>query len=167
MNRVFLVGKLGNDAELKVTQSGKGIINMSLATTKTWWDRSTGEKRSVTQWHRLIWWNDRHENILPYLVKGATVCIEGELENRSWTDQAGAKRSVTEVNVKDLELIGEQRSYGGAQGHQGQQERTGYHNQGQPAQQRAPQQQELGAQPDPWGLGNQAGGRAPDDDIPF
>jgi single-strand DNA-binding protein len=100
VNKVILVGNLGRDPEVRNTQDGKMIVNMSLATSETWRDRNSGERRERTEWHRVVIFNDRIAEVAQkYLKKGAKIYIEGQLATRKWTDQSGQERYTTEVVI--------------------------------------------------------------------
>ena len=99
VNKVILVGNLGRDPEVRHTQDGKKIVNMSIATSETWRDRGTGERKERTEWHRVVIFNENLADVAEkYLRKGAKVCIEGQLQTRKWQDQqSGQDRYTTEV----------------------------------------------------------------------
>jgi single-strand DNA-binding protein len=98
VNKVILVGNLGKDPEIRRTQDGRPIANLSLATSETWRDKATGERKEKTEWHRVVIFNDGLCKIAEqYLKKGAKVYIEGALQTRKWTDQAGVEKYSTEV----------------------------------------------------------------------
>lgn len=98
VNKVILVGNLGKDPEVRATQDGKEIANLTLATSESWKDRNTGERRERTEWHRVVIFNDNLVNIAKnYLRKGSKVYIEGALQTRKWTDQQGVEKYSTEV----------------------------------------------------------------------
>ncbi len=98
VNKVILVGNLGADPEIRRTQDGRPIANLSVATSETWRDRSSGERRERTEWHRVVIFNEGLCKIAEqYLKKGAKVYIEGQLQTRKWTDQNGQDRYSTEV----------------------------------------------------------------------
>jgi single-strand DNA-binding protein len=98
VNKVILVGNLGRDPEIRALQDGREIAHLNLATSETWKDRHTGERRERTEWHRIVIFNEGLVNICKnYLKKGAKVFIEGSLQTRKWTDQSGAERYSTEV----------------------------------------------------------------------
>ena len=99
VNRVILIGNLGRDAELKYTPSGAAVSNFSIATTETWKDKNSGERKEKTEWHRIVLWGKTAENLSQYLLKGKQIFIEGRLETRQWEDKEGQKRSTTEVRV--------------------------------------------------------------------
>ncbi len=98
VNKVILVGNLGRDPEIRSTQDGTRIANLSLATSETWRDRNSGERRERTEWHRVVIFNERLSEVAEkYLRKGSKVYIEGQLQTRKWTDQSGQERYTTEV----------------------------------------------------------------------
>jgi single-strand DNA-binding protein len=98
VNKVILVGNLGRDPEIRSTQDGTRIANLSLATSENWRDRNTGERRERTEWHRVAIFNERLVDVAEkYLRKGSKVYIEGQLQTRKWTDQNGQDRYTTEV----------------------------------------------------------------------
>ena len=98
VNKVILVGNLGRDPEVRHTQSGDPIVHLNLATSETWRDRSTGERRERTEWHRVVIFNENLGKIAErYLRKGSKVYIEGQLQTRKWTDQQGVEKYTTEV----------------------------------------------------------------------
>jgi single-strand DNA-binding protein len=98
VNKVILVGNLGKDPEIRHTQDGKPIANLSIATSETWRDRNTGERKEKTEWHRVVIFNEGLAKVAEqYLKKGATVYVEGQLQTRKWTDKDGADRYSTEV----------------------------------------------------------------------
>jgi single-strand DNA-binding protein len=100
VNKVILVGNLGRDPEVRNTQDGKMIVNMSLATSETWRDRNSGERRERTEWHRVVIFNDRIAEVAQkFLKKGSKIYIEGQLATRKWTDQGGQERYTTEVVI--------------------------------------------------------------------
>ncbi|MBN8530378.1 MAG: single-stranded DNA-binding protein [Alphaproteobacteria bacterium] len=98
INKVILVGNLGRDPEVRTTQDGKEIANLNVATSDSWRDRNTGERRERTEWHRVVIFNDGLVTIAKnYLRKGSKVYLEGSLQTRKWTDQAGVERYSTEI----------------------------------------------------------------------
>jgi single-strand DNA-binding protein len=98
VNKVILIGNLGRDPEIRTTQDGKEIANMTIATSESWKDRNTGERREKTEWHRVVVFNDGLIGIIKnYLHKGSKVYIEGALQTRKWTDKDGAEKYSTEV----------------------------------------------------------------------
>jgi single-strand DNA-binding protein len=98
VNKVILVGNLGKDPEIRRTQDGRPIANLSVATSETWRDRNTGERKEKTEWHRVVIFNEGLAKVAEqYLKKGAKVYVEGQLQTRKWTDQSGAEKYTTEV----------------------------------------------------------------------
>ena len=98
VNKVILVGNLGKDPEIRRTQDGRPIANLSVATSESWRDKATGERKEKTEWHRVVIFNEGLCKIAEqYLKKGAKVYIEGQLQTRKWTDQAGVEKYSTEV----------------------------------------------------------------------
>ena len=103
VNKVILVGNLGRDPEVRSMQDGRNMVNMSVATSETWRDRQSGERKERTEWHRVAIYYDRLVEVAEkYLKKGAKVYIEGQLETRKWTDQSGAERYTTEVVLRQF-----------------------------------------------------------------
>ena len=100
VNKVILVGNLGKDPEVRSTQDGSKIVNLTLATSETWNDRTSGERKEKTEWHKVVIFNDRTADVAEkFLKKGAKVYIEGSLQTRKWTDQGGQERYTTEVVI--------------------------------------------------------------------
>ena len=98
VNKVILIGNLGKDPEIRRTQDGRPIANLSIATSETWRDKATGERKEKTEWHRVVIFNEGLCKIAEqYLKKGAKVYIEGALQTRKWTDQSGVEKYSTEV----------------------------------------------------------------------
>jgi single-strand DNA-binding protein len=100
VNKVILVGNLGRDPEVRNTQDGGKIVNLALATSETWNDKASGERKEKTEWHRVVIFNDRVADVAErYLKKGAKIYVEGSLQTRKWTDQGGQERYSTEVVI--------------------------------------------------------------------
>jgi single-strand DNA-binding protein len=98
VNKVILVGNLGKDPEVRRMQNGNPVVNLSVATSDTWRDKATGERKEKTEWHRVVIFNEGLCKIAEqYLKKGAKVYIEGQLQTRKWTDQSGVEKYSTEV----------------------------------------------------------------------
>ena len=103
VNKVILVGNLGKDPEVRHTQDGKAIVNLSLATSENWRDKATGERKERTEWHRVVIFNENLAKIAEqYLKKGSKVYIEGQLETRKWQDQSGQDRYSTEIVLRQF-----------------------------------------------------------------
>lgn len=102
LNKVQLIGNLGRDPEVRHTQDGKPIVNLSLATSETWKDRNTGERKERSEWHRVVIFNEGLAKVAEqYLKKGSTVYIEGQLQTRKWTDKDGAEKYSTEIILQN------------------------------------------------------------------
>ena len=122
INKVILVGNLGRDPEIRSTNDGTRIANLNLATSETWRDRNSGERKERTEWHRIVIFNERLVEIAEkYLRKGSKIYVEGALQTRKWTDNAGAEKYSTEVVLQRfrgeltmLDGAGGARSGGGA-----------------------------------------------------
>ena len=111
VNKVILIGNLGRDPEIRTTQDGTKVANLSLATSENWRDKNSGERREKTEWHRVVVFNDRLVDVIErYLKKGATVYLEGALQTRKWTDQSGQEKYTTEVVLQkyrgELTMLG-------------------------------------------------------------
>jgi single-strand DNA-binding protein len=101
VNKVIIVGNLGQDPEVKTLQAGGKVVNLSIATSESWRDKNTGERREKTEWHRIVIWSEGLVKVAEqYLKKGAKVYIEGQLETRKWQDQGGNDRYSTEIVLK-------------------------------------------------------------------
>ena len=106
VNRVILIGNLGKDPETRYAPSGDAICNITLATTDTWRDKATGEKREATEWHRVGFFGKLAEIAGQYLRKGSQVYIEGSLRTRKWTDKDGVERYTTEIRADVMKMLG-------------------------------------------------------------
>lgn len=103
VNKVILVGNLGRDPEIRQMPSGGSIANLSIATSESWRDRNTGERKERTEWHRVVIFSEGLVKIAEqYLRKGAKVYVEGQLETRKWTDQSGQEKYSTEVVLRNF-----------------------------------------------------------------
>src|SRR5215469_14926737 len=111
VNKVFLLGHLGKDAETKFTPNGVSRSTFTVATNRRWKDQQTGEWKDVTDWHNVVLW--RSENVANYLLKGKQVYVEGRLESRSWEGKEGQKKYITEVVCDELILLGGRGDGGG------------------------------------------------------
>jgi single-strand DNA-binding protein len=98
LNRVMLIGNVGKDPEIRHTQDGKGIANLSLATSDVWRDKGSGERKERTEWHRVVCFNDNLTKVIEsYVKKGSKIFVSGSLQTRKWTDQQGVEKYSTEV----------------------------------------------------------------------
>jgi single-strand DNA-binding protein len=138
VNKVIIIGNLGRDPEVRSFQNGGKVVNLRIATSETWRDRNTGERKERTEWHSVAIFNEALGKIAEqYLRKGSTVYIEGQLETRKWQDQSGQDRYTTEVVLRpyagNLTLLGgrgEGGGGGGAAGGGGYDDRGGYDDYG-------------------------------------
>ena len=134
VNKVIIVGNLGRDPEVRSFPNGGKVVNLRIATSDTWRDKQSGERKERTEWHSVAIFNEALGKIAEqYLKKGSTVYIEGALETRKWQDQSGADRYTTEIVLRpfrgELTLLGG-RGDGGGSGGGGQDDRGGYEDQG-------------------------------------
>lgn len=106
VNKVILVGNLGADPETRYTASGDAICNIRLATAETWKDKQTGERKEITEWHRVVFYRKLAEIAGQYLRKGSQVYIEGKIKTRKWQDKDGQDRYTTEIEAIDLTMLG-------------------------------------------------------------
>jgi len=104
VNKVILVGNAGNDPEFRVMPNGNGVANVSLATSETWKDKTTGDQQEKTEWHRVIFFNRLAEIVEQYIKKGSKLYIEGRLQTRSW-EQDGVKRYTTEIVASEMQML--------------------------------------------------------------
>jgi single-strand DNA-binding protein len=105
INKVILIGNLGNDPETRYTQSGAAVTNISLATSDSWKDKQTGQPQERTEWHRIVFFNRLAEIAGEYLRKGSKVYIEGSLRTRKWQDQSGQDRYTTEIVASEMQML--------------------------------------------------------------
>ena len=170
VNKVILVGNLGRDPEIRRTQDGRPIANLSVATSESWRDKTTGERKEKTEWHRVVIFNEGLCKVAEqYLKKGAKVYLEGQLQTRKWTDQSGQERYSTEVVLSrfkgELTLLGGRGEGGGGGDYGGGGDIGDDHGMGGAPQRSTPPARGPG--------GGQARGKTPsiadelDDDIPF
>ncbi|MBM3277724.1 MAG: single-stranded DNA-binding protein [Candidatus Handelsmanbacteria bacterium] len=105
VNKVILIGNIGSDPEVKYTASGVPVVNFSLATSESWTDKGSGQRQERTEWHRLVLWRKLAEIAGQYLKKGSKIYVEGRLQTRSWDDQSGQKKYMTEIVVDDMQML--------------------------------------------------------------
>jgi single-strand DNA-binding protein len=105
INKVILVGNLGNDPESRYTQAGAAITNITIATSESWKDKNTGQAQERTEWHRVVFFNKLAEIAGQYLKKGSKVYIEGSLRTRKWQDQQGQDRYTTEIVANEMQML--------------------------------------------------------------
>ncbi|MFC3113758.1 single-stranded DNA-binding protein [Rodentibacter caecimuris] len=107
VNKVILIGRLGSEPELRTMPNGEAVANISIATSEAWTDRNTGEKREITEWHRIVFYRRQAEICGQYLHKGSQVYVEGRLKTRKWQDQQGQERYTTEIQGDVLQMLGD------------------------------------------------------------
>src|SRR3984957_13635498 len=176
VNKVILVGNLGRDPEIRSLNSGDRVANLSVATSETWRDRTSGERRERTEWHRVVIFNDNLVTVAErFLRKGSKIYVEGALQTRKWTDNTGQERYTTEVVLQKFrgELTMLDGRQGGGAG-EGEEEGGGYgESGGYSSRSSAPPQRSSGGGSGGGGSsgGGSGGGRPPvqdlDDEIPF
>ncbi len=106
VNKVILIGNLGRDPEIRSTQDGREIANLAIATSESWKDKNTGERKEKTEWHRVVIFNDGLVNVVKnYLKKGSKVYVEGQLQTRKWTDKDGHEKFSTEVVLQGFSSV--------------------------------------------------------------
>ena len=106
VNKVIIVGNLGRDAEIRRTTGGAAVSTISVATTESWTDKSSGERQERTEWHRIVIWGKTAEALEPYLLKGRQVYVEGKLQTRKWQDRDGNDKYTTEIRSDRIVLLG-------------------------------------------------------------
>ena len=126
INKVILVGNLGNEPEHRVLPSGGGVTNVSIATSESWKDKSTGKMQDRTEWHRVVFFNRLAEIAAEYLRKGSKVYVEGSLRTRKWQDQSGQDRYTTEIVANEMQMLD---SRSGQDRMPSDQENTAWHSQ--------------------------------------
>lgn len=121
INRVIIIGNLGQDPEVRYSQSGTAIANISVATSEEWKDKNTGEKVSKTEWHRIVFFKRLAEVVGEYLKKGSKVYIEGKLQTRKWQDKDGNDKYTTEIIANEMQMLDSRVSNSGGSETQSQQ----------------------------------------------
>ena len=114
VNKVILVGNLGKDPEVRYAPSGDAFANVNIATTRTWKDKTSGEKKEETEWHRIIFNGRLAEIAGEYLKKGRSIYVEGRLRTRKWQDKDGADKYTTEIVAYEMQMLGSREGMGGA-----------------------------------------------------
>ena len=157
INKVILIGNCGSDPEVRSTQTGSTVTNISLATSESWKDRNTGQQQERTEWHRVVFFNRLAEIAGEYLKKGSKVYIDGSLRTRKWQDNSGQDRYTTEIVANEMQMLDSRGSGGGD-----------YAAQPMNQSQNQNQNQAPAASPGPAPAGNApAADTVYDDDIPF
>jgi single-strand DNA-binding protein len=119
VNKVIIIGNLGKDPEIRYTATGDALCNLTVATTDTWKDKQTGEKKEQTEWHRVSFFGRLAEICGQYLKKGSQVYVEGSLRTRKWTDQNGQERYTTEIRGDEMKMLGSRQGMGEPSGGSG------------------------------------------------
>jgi single-strand DNA-binding protein len=114
VNKVILIGNLGRDPEVRYAPSGSAICNVTLATSRQWKDKTSGERQEETEWHRVVFYDRLAEIAGEYLKKGRPVYVEGRLKTRKWTDKDGVEKYTTEIVADQMQLLGSREGMGGA-----------------------------------------------------
>lgn len=112
VNKVILVGNLGADPETRYTASGDAVCNIRLATTENWKDKNSGERREMTEWHRVVFYRKLAEIAGQYLKKGSQVYLEGRIKTRKWQDKEGQDRYTTEIEATEMQMLGSRQGMG-------------------------------------------------------
>jgi single-strand DNA-binding protein len=113
VNKVILIGNLGRDPEVRYAPSGSAICNVTLATSRQWKDKTSGERQEETEWHRVVFYDRLAEIAGEYLKKGRPVYVEGRLKTRKWTDKDGVEKYTTEIVADQMQLLGSREGMGG------------------------------------------------------
>lgn len=113
LNKVILIGNLGADPESRYLPNGDAVANLRLATTDTYKDKASGERREVTEWHRVVMFRRLAEIATQYLKKGSQIYIEGRIKTRKWQDQSGQERYTTEIEATEMKMLGGRRDSAG------------------------------------------------------
>ena len=114
VNKVILVGNLGKDPEVRYAPSGDAFANVTMATTRTWKDKTSGEKKEETEWHRIVFNGRLAEIAGEYLKKGRSIYVEGRLRTRKWQDKDGADKYTTEIFADQMQMLGSREGMGGS-----------------------------------------------------
>lgn len=105
VNKVFIIGNLGADPEIKYTQAGSPVANLSIATSESWKDKNSGDQQEKVEWHRVVMFSRLAEIAEQYLKKGSKIFVEGKLQTRDWEDSEGKKRYTTEVVAREMTML--------------------------------------------------------------
>jgi single-strand DNA-binding protein len=116
VNKVILIGNLGRDPEVRYAPSGAAICNVTIATSRQWKDKTSGERQEETEWHRVVFYDRLAEIAGEYLKKGRPVYVEGRLKTRKWTDKDGVEKYTTEIVAAEMQLLGGREGAGGSGG---------------------------------------------------
>lgn len=166
VNKVIVIGNLGRDPEVRYTPSGSAVCNVTVATSRSWKSKESGEKVEETEWHRVVFYDRLAEIAGEYLKKGRSIYVEGRLKTRKWTDKEGKENYTTEIIAQEMNMLGGREGMGGGGG--GGDEGGGY-EESSPAPRRAAPAARPAAAPAPRPAPKPAatGFDNMDDDIPF
>ena len=114
VNKVILIGNLGRDPEVRYTPNGNAICNVTIATSRNWKDKTSGDKMEETEWHRVVFYDRLAEIAGEYLKKGRSVYVEGRLKTRKWQDKDGVEKYTTEIIAAEMQMLGSREGMGGA-----------------------------------------------------
>jgi len=114
VNKVIIVGNLGRDPETRYMPNGEAVTNIAVATTESWKDKSSGDKKEITEWHRITFYRKLAEIAGQYLKKGSQVYVEGRLQTRKWTDKENIERYTTEIIADTMQMLGSRQGMGGS-----------------------------------------------------
>ena len=156
VNKVIIVGNCGQDPETRFMPSGGAVTNLSIATSESWKDKTSGEPQERTEWHRVVFFNRLAEIAGEYVKKGSKLYVEGSLRTRKWQGQDGQDRYTTEIVASEMQMLDSRGGPGGSGGYDSPQGSTGQGSAPKSSNQQAPQQQAPQQQAGPF-----------DDDIPF
>lgn len=158
VNKVILIGNLGRDPETRSTPSGSQVCNVTIATSRNWKDKNSGDRVEETEWHRVVFYDRLAEIAGEYLRKGRPVYVEGRLKTRKWTDKDGVEKYTTEIIAEQMQLLGSREGMGGADADS---EGGGGYERSRPAPRPAPSRQSAPPPKSSTGFDDM------DDDIPF
>lgn len=113
LNKVQLIGNMGADPEMRYLPNGDAVCNINIATSESWKDKQTGDKKEATEWHRVVFFRQLAEIAGKYLKKGASVYVEGSLKTRKWADKDGIERYTTEITGNEMKMLGGRQDSGG------------------------------------------------------
>ncbi|WP_343584668.1 single-stranded DNA-binding protein [Herbaspirillum sp.] len=113
VNKVIIVGNLGRDPETRYMPNGEAVTNIAVATTESWKDKNSGEKKELTEWHRITFYRKLAEIAGQYLKKGSQIYVEGRLQTRKWQDKEGVERYTTEIIADTMQMLGSRQGGGG------------------------------------------------------
>ncbi|MBL0166842.1 MAG: single-stranded DNA-binding protein [Propionivibrio sp.] len=116
VNKVILVGNLGKDPEVRYMTNGDAVANVTIATSDSWKDKATGEKKESTEWHRVVFYRKLAEIVSQYLKKGSQVYIEGRIRTRKWQDKEGQERYTTEIEADEMKMLGSRQNAASSSG---------------------------------------------------